>query len=314
MVKSYLDSYVCLCSKVKKIKLTNYLIKNKTASIEKVFHDLNIGNKCSACRLEIENEYLYPNLENIKQKIDNTKINLFSKIRNKFDLTSLYIKKKIFKQVAPIFSGQNVSTNLIVSNYSIGNFKKYVVPFTVEFTVRDSEGIKVKKMKVTVNPESRLDIRLNDYLYKNSNDLFPAGSVWVKLCGNKKGFIGVTRPHIRITTSSSISSIHMQHGRTKPGSYFTNIDKNENHYLSIVNQENKTNNFPIYIERKYEKNLKFNFSLLPYASRLINLSNLKDRAKVKGKKIFFKFNHYGILRRNILIQDTKNNVISIDHI
>ena len=43
-------------------------------------------------------------------------------------------------------------------------------------------------------------------------------------------------------------------------------------------------------------------------AKLINLSDLKIGQKLL-KKNFFKFNHYGILRRNILIQDTKNNVI-----
>ena len=52
----------------------------------------------------------------------------------------------------------------------------------------------------------------------------------------QKGFIRQKKLiHSNITTSSSKSSIHMQHGIIiEPGSYFTNIDKNENHYLSIV--------------------------------------------------------------------------------
>ena len=169
-------------------------------------------------------------------------------------------------------------------------------------------------MKLEVKPENRLNIRLDSFLNKNKKKLSPVGSVWVKLYAKRKGYIGVTRPHIRVTTASSISSIHMQHGRRKPGSYFTNINKNENHYLSLVNQENKTNSFPIIIEGQSEKNQVFNISLLPYAAELINLTALKNKAKLRGENLFFKFNHYGILRRNILIQDSKSNVISIDHI
>ena len=57
-MKKNIENYICLCSQVTKSNFSNYLKKNSNVSLEKVFYDLNIGNQCAACRLDIEQLYL----------------------------------------------------------------------------------------------------------------------------------------------------------------------------------------------------------------------------------------------------------------
>ena len=314
MNNSSISDYICLCSKVKKNTYINYLRNNKKP-LEDIFETLKVGINCSACRIELEKEYLKLQDNSFFTLSKNYKLRYFTNNLIKlFKPGKIFLKKKILKQVAPIFSGNDITTNLVISNFSIGNFSQYNVPHIVKIKIRNKIGEIVEVRKFIVNKENRLVYKLNvRNLFKNGN-FDQVGAVWIEIYGTRFGYIGVTRPHIRLTTKSSISTIHMQHGRTYGVNYNTFVNKDNNHYLSLVNLENKENNFAVnfYVEGKY-KFEKF-YSINALSSKLINLSENIQNNKKKIINATFSIKHNGILRRNIIIRNIKNDITSIDHI
>ena len=105
MNKKNIENYICLCSKVSKSAFNYYLSKNPNVSLEKIFYDLNIGNQCAACRLDIEQLYLYSESSNVKIK-KNTKPllnNLVSSLKKNFLFKNFYVKKKYLIKLRQFF-------------------------------------------------------------------------------------------------------------------------------------------------------------------------------------------------------------------
>ncbi len=314
MIKSVISDYICLCSKVKKKDYINFLIDNKK-SFEEVSQRLKVGINCSACRIELEKEFIkIQDSPYVALKKNDFLKYYLNKILNTFSSKQIFINKKILRQVAPIFSGDGINTNLIISNYSIGGLSKYNVPHIVKVKIINKVGKIVERKKFFIDKEQRLVYKLNIDGLKERRGFKQVGSVWTETYSLKFGYIGVTRPHIRLTTKSSISTLHMQHGRTYGVSYNPIINNQEEHLLSLINLENVANKFFIYNSIDGKTNSKNFFSINPYSSKLINLKkNLKNNKKKFIKAKFF-IEHSGILRRNIIIRNVKNNITSMDHI
>ena len=130
------------------------------------------------------------------------------------------------------------------------------------------------------------------------------------------GYLGLTRPHIRLSSGNSISSIHLQHGRKKGTTLETSfINKNEIQFLSVVNLENKNVNLEIKISNELKTLRKVISIVKPYESKCINLSNIYNMVKNNNdtyNKLII--NHKGLLRRNIIIYNKDPENISIDHV
>ena len=247
-----------------------------------------------------------------KLSLNKIKLNIFNFIRYIDDF--LGFKKVIINQVAPIFSGRNISTDLIISNMIPDGFKYYAANFNVEIILRNIHGKIVDKDKISIRKNTRLVYDLNKFIFSNSENIMPVGSLWLKIIPKSKGFLGVTRPHIRIRTDKSVSAIHLQHGKKKPVDFATYINNiKENQYISVVNLEDKAVNLRVLVNINGNASYEHSFKLSPKESNLINIFDFIKNKNFKGKAII-NINHDGIIRRNLLVENIKNSSISIDHI
>lgn len=314
MNKKIIEQYICFCSKIKKTEYEKYLKKNPKLSLEQIFNSLKIGINCAACRIELEKVFITNNITKRALEAESYYRKPLNLIKNIFSYNSIYINKKILKQTGPILSGQDIKNELIVSNFSIDGFSKYVVPFQVNIFIRDEINKKSLKKQVIVKPETRLIYEFNLKKQNERKILDTAGYFTIEIQSKKRGYIGVTRPHLRVSSKNSLSTIHLQHGRSKPISYVAKIQKDEIQYLSLINLKNLDNNFTISVVEKNKTKSKFNFCLKALSSTLINLNNLTKNLSQQNNKIIFFIEHYGILRRNVIIYSKLNNTLSLDHI
>ncbi len=315
MYKKVIAQYICFCSKIKKKQYEEYLRENSEKSIENIFQGLKVGITCAACRIELEKIYVNYTKKKHSLNIKKNSLSYVYYLFNKLKFNSIYLNRKILKQSGPILNGKNITSELVISNFSFGEFSKHVVPFEIKLFIRDQIKNSLTYKKFILQPETRLVYKLNRVRVNNCNtNINTSGSFSIVMKSLKRGFIGVTRPHLRISSDSSLSTVHLQHGRSKPISYVVKINDNEIQYLSLVNLENKNNNFniDILIDNKLQKKLDFNIQ--SFKSQLINLSALVNNIKVGRKKVTYLIKHYGILRRNIIIYSLINGSISMDHI
>lgn len=310
-----MTNYICLCSQIREKKFINFIDKNFSLSLEEVYAEMNIGNKCSACRLKLEIIYIKQKNNFTKRRNVNTK--QFLRFKNKFSnytafLNNFFAFKPVVQNlVAPIFNGGNVSTNLIVSNKIPDTFLKYAANFVVVILIRDKEGNIIKNSSCKLKKNTRLVFPLNIQKESELNSINSAGSVWVKIKATSKGYIGFTRPHIRISDDNFISSIHLQNGK-KDGVFINSVfKKNENQYLSLVNME--TSQSSIEINLNNDNNTSYKKILNPYESILLDINKI-FKGKFNNENNDINILHDGILRRNFLIENIVSKRISIDHI
>ncbi len=317
MQNSLSEKYICSCKQILNKEYENYTLKNQTYSFDQINKNLGVASTCGACLLNAELLYLKSSEKNNISK-DKNKISILKRMSNLnfFNYYFNNFKKKHINQTAPILSGKNITTDLIISNMAPRGFEKHTVPFRVKYNIRDKNGNILTKNKYDLKPNKRLTVLLNTKNKYGKDPITAYGSIWLKMIPLSGGYLGLTRPHIRLSSGNSISSIHLQHGRKKGTTLETSfINKNEIQFLSVVNLENKNVNLEIKISNELKTLRKVISIVKPYESKCINLSNIYNMVKNNNdtyNKLII--NHKGLLRRNIIIYNKDPENISIDHV
>jgi bacterioferritin-associated ferredoxin len=318
MKNSLSDKYICSCKQILNKEYENYTLKYQKYSFEKINKNLGVASTCGACLLNAELLFLKLSEKSNTSKLKND-ISILKRINslNFLSHNTNYFKKKYIHQIAPILTGKNITTDLIISNIVPKGFEKHTVPFRIKYKILDANGKTLSKNHYDLKPYKRLNIRLNtqnNQYYKSPIAAY--GSIWLKMIPLGGGYLGLTRPHIRVSSSNSISTIHLQHGRKKETTLETSfINKNEIQFLSVVNLENKDVNLEIKIKNNL-KTLKKTISIIkPYESKCINLTNIYNMIENNNDSYNkLTINHKGLLRRNIIIYNQDPEIISIDHV
>ncbi len=321
MKNSLSEKFICSCRQISNQNYEDYAKNNQSYSFEEINQNLGVAITCGACLLNAELLYLKVSKKNNTHinSWTNTKYkNIFKKISNKFFFShySNYFKKKYIYQIAPILSGKNISTDLIISNIIPKGLEKETVPFKIKYRIIDENGNFLSRNNYYLERNKRLTIPLNIKNKENNSLIKADGSVWVKVVPLSRGHFGLTRPHIRVSATASISSIHLQHGRRKGITTETSfLNKNETQYLSVVNLENKIVNLAIKISNKIKILQEMEIKIQPLESKLVNLTKINKMIK-NNNDIFNKLviSHSGLLRRNLIIYNNIPEIISIDHI
>ena len=181
----------------------------------------------------------------------------------------------------------------------------------IEIKIRSKEGRLINKSSSKLNKNSRFVLPLNLQKECNLSNINSNGSVWIKIIPISRGYIGFTRPHIRISNEKFISAIHLQNGK-KNGAFINSVFKNnEKQYLSLVNMEAKESSIQLYLNK--DINNVYRKILKPYESTLLDINKI-FKHKSNYETVDINISHNGTLRRNFLIENTYSNAISIDHI
>lgn len=307
------QKFICSCKQIKNKEYRDEILNNKSKSFEEINTSLGVAVTCGACLLNAELVYINSSRQN------NNKSSNYN-FSNKFKLKSYkpnfkeYSKRKIIKQTGPILSGANITTDLVISNISPDGFEKFTVPYKISLIIKNNFGENIYSKHFELQPNKRIVCPLNIKNNK-SNKITAEGSFRLKITPLSKGYIGLTRPHIRISSKNSISSIHLQHARRKGTSFDTSfINKDESQYLSLVNLENKNVDLNICIDAADKTIKQKNINIKPLESICVSLSDILGKIKDNTILNRIKINHNGLLRRNFLVIKEDPKIISIDHI
>ena len=315
------EQYVCSCNQISNKKYKNYVVNNQFLAFDEINHNLGVATACGSCLLNAELLYLklVNNNKLTKNNFKKSKYkSIFKRLKNFsfFSNYSNYFKKKYIYQIAPIFSGKSVTTDLIISNIIPKGFEKHTVPFMIKYNILDLYGKVLCRESYHLEANKRVAIPLNIKNKLNKNHISAEGSVWLKMIPMSAGYLGLTRPHIRVSAKNSINTIHLQHGRRKGTTFETSfLNKNDIQYLSVINLENKNNNLNIKIKNNTNVLNVFDSTIKPLESQLINLTRIYKM--IEGNNDVFnqlEINHKGSLRRNFIIYNKSVDSISIDHI
>ncbi len=315
-VKNKSNIYICLCSKVTENTFMSYVKSHSSASLEDIYNELNVGNTCSACRLKLENAYL--DAKTYSQDINNLnkKFNFKRKFRKCIkDIDNFFsVKKVILHQVAPIFGGDKVSTSLIVSNIIPEGLEQYAAEFKLEIYIRNIDGTIIDSQFLSLNAGKRIVLPLNkDKTLNKSKNIISVGSLSIKIIPITRGYLGFTRPHIRLDSKNSISTIHLQNGKKNKIELFTIIKNHENQYFSLISMEDRNIKINIKVYIKSDLKTEYKNVLYPFQSALIKINDILNN-NYNDKELSIVMTHDGIIRRNFLIEDVNKSSISVDHI
>tara|TARA_B100000674_G_C37867962_1_gene928041 strand:+ start:218 stop:1183 length:966 start_codon:yes stop_codon:yes gene_type:complete len=315
------EQYVCSCNQISNKIYKNYVINNQSLAFDEINNNLSVATSCGSCLLNAELLYLKL-VNNNKITINNLKKNKYNNIFKRFKNLSFfshysdYFKKKYIYQTAPILSGKNITTDLIISNIVPKGFEKHTVPFMIKYRILNANGKVLSRDSYYLETNKRLTIPLNIKNEINKNHINADGSVWLKMIPLSAGYLGLTRPHIRVSAKNSINTIHLQHGRRKGTTFDTSfLNKNDVQYLSIINLENKNNNLKIKIKNNLKILKEVDIPIKSLESQCINLTKIYKMIE-KNNDVYnqLEINHKGSLRRNLVIYNKSLEIISIDHI
>ncbi|MDB9971190.1 hypothetical protein OAE09_00855 [Alphaproteobacteria bacterium] len=315
------EKFICSCRQISNKKYEDYTINNQSSSFDQINQTLGVAITCGACLLNAELLYLKLSEKNnitINNWTNHKYKELFNQISKKYFFSHYnnYFKKKIIVQTAPIFSGKNITTDLVISNITPKGFEKETVPFKIKCRIIDANGKILLSKKYYLEKNKRLIVPLNIQKKENNKLIYADGSIWLKMIPLSGGFLGLTRPHIRLSAKNSISSIHLQHARKKGTILETSfLNKNETQYLSVVNLENNIVNLVVKISNEIKVLQEVKIIIQPLESKLINVTQIYKMIKKNNDK----YNkiiiiHTGTLRRNIIIYNHDPEIISIDHV
>ena len=230
MKNSLSEKFICSCRQISNKNYEDYTINNQSSSFDEINQNLGVAITCGACLLNAELLYLKVSKKNnidINSWTNPKYKNILKKISNKYFFShySNYFKKKTIYQIAPILSGKNVTTDLIISNIIPKGFEKETVPFKIKYRIIDANGNLLSRNNYYLERNKRLIIPLNIKNKENNSLIEADGSVWLKITPLSRGHLGLTRPHIRVSATDSISSIHLQHGRRKRNHHRNKLSK-----------------------------------------------------------------------------------------
>jgi len=315
-VKNNSNIYICLCSKVTENTFMSYIQSHSSASLDDIYNELNVGNTCSACRLKLENVYLEAKTYTQDVNNLNKKFNLKRKFRKCIkNLDNFFsVKKVILHQVAPIFGGDKVSTSLIVSNIIPEGLEQYAAIFKLKIYIRNIDGLIIDSQVLSLKAGKRIVFPLNkDKTFNKSKKFLSVGSLWVKIIPITRGYLGFTRPHIRLESKNSISTIHLQNGKKNKIELFTIIKSYENQYFSLISMEDRNIKINIKVYIKLDLKTEYKNVLHPFQSALIKINDILNN-NYNNKELSIVMTHDGIVRRNFLIEDVNKSSTSVDHI
>jgi len=308
--------YICLCSKITENTFISYIRSHSSASLDDIYNELNVGNTCSACRLKLETSYLEEktyshDINNLNKKF-NFKRKFRKYIKNIDNFFS--VKKVILHQGAPIFGGDKVSTSLIVSNIIPEGLEQHAAVFKLKIYIRNTDGLIIDSQVLSLKAGKRIVLPLNkDKTLNKSKKLLSVGSLWVKIIPITRGYLGFTRPHIRLDSKNSISTIHLQNGKKNKIELFTIIKNHENQYFSLISMEDRNIKINIKVYIKSDLKKEYKNVLYPFQSALIKINDILTN-NYNNKELSIVMTHDGIIRRNFLIEDVNKSTISVDHI
>ena len=315
------EKFICSCKQISNKEYEDFTVNNQSYTFDEINQNLGVAATCGACLLNAELLYLKLSEAN-DITIKNLKVskykNTLMKISKKYLLSyySNFFKRKIIIQTAPILSGKNIATDLIISNIMPKGFEKETVPFKIKCRIIDANGKILLSKKYYLEKNKRLIVPLNIQKKENNKLIYADGSIWLKMIPLSGGFLGLTRPHIRLSAKNSISSIHLQHARKKGTILETSfLNKNETQYLSVVNLENNIVNLVVKISNDIKILQEVKIIIQPLESKLIDVTQIYKMIKKnndKYNKIII--SHTGTLRRNIIIYNHDPEIISIDHV
>lgn len=224
---------LCPCYEFTAGDLEDVIVANPALEFDEILKLKNIGNKCTACLLDLEYHYI-----EISKRVHHSAnyISMFegSAKHHKNAAAAASLKQKIYNVVdnmtpmvhppesthyyLPVIRGTDVEQFVWIANRSfLFEGKICAPPMTVELRVRDMAGRTIYRGNHRLEQDSDLRLNVSQYLPAPAAGTLSIGSVCIARKADKTGYRGTTRPQIELVGTTGAACVHGQAPSPTPG-------------------------------------------------------------------------------------------------
>jgi hypothetical protein len=222
---------------------------NPDAGFEEVCETLNIGQRCTACLLNVESAYFeayrsrpanYSADAPKQNQIPGAKKN---KARTKKQalygiIDALLPKRPLTRlHLVPVIAAEHMRTVVTLSNRYPTTIGATPAPLRYRAVVHDASGAIVQIHKLELQPGERADVEVTDAIEKARDSAeVTTGSCWVYQVPIGPGTVGSTRPHFKLVGRNGVSAVHAQVTNGAEGSQVLSLaNAEERHFIHVTN-------------------------------------------------------------------------------
>ena len=238
------EDVVCTCYELERDAFLSLMAQYRNLDFQEMLDAAGVGNKCTACRLDLELIYT-ENFDRLPPVGAEP-----GKVLQPVAARSL--KRRIYDWLdrmgpmlpmplgnwAPVIVAPGIQEFLLVSN-DPPLFSQGVVapPCEVTVIVRDADGRVRHRRVYDVTQAEPLDLEVSQFLPAVEADLPAVGSVEVLRKWQAPGVRGTTRPQFLIKAANGCGAVHTQAESGKGGTWYTALyrPQEDRILLSVIN-------------------------------------------------------------------------------
>ena len=315
------NELICYCNNVKKSEVKKLIDSEPGIEFEELQKNLKAGTTCTACVLNLEDEF-------VKHTTTSIDRNNFKVLKNFFDggiKQSLYRFIDFFspsipivlKNYFPILLCKDLEIFIWVANYSnLYKSDKDIVDHVIKINFYNSYGKSIWNKKFILEKNKEIKVKIpTDLLKEDLNKEIIHG--WVKLSkiAKKSGYRGTTRPQIQFVTNTASCTVHGQNVQMiKGGSHsFVLNSQSERQFLSFFNKSKKKINIELNLLQKNGDMSKLNTISLDSLSSTLYEVKLESMNIKRFESLTIIWSGSGSYKCHAIITDKQLERFSVDH-
>jgi len=302
---------------------------NPHLGFEEICTKLNIGQRCTACLLNIENAFYEafrtrpegytgeaPALDRTrparKRPFSTPKQSLFGlidKVMPERPRTRLHL--------VPVVAAENMRTVLTLSNRYPHSIGAKSAPYRYRAEVHNESGAIVQVEELVLQAGERADVEVTTKIEAQRGDAeITTGSCWVFQYALGKGTLGSTRPHFKLVGRNGVSAVHAQVTNTPSRTQvLSRANTDERHFIHVTNPYQQPLDAVVTVAplSDPETTKTIDVPLTPTGSALVELPNLGSRDHPSTELYLAGLSSSRRRRGHIMIADHKMTMMSADH-
>lgn len=315
------NEIICYCNNVKVIDIKKIIERNPRIRFEEFQKNLNAGTTCTACILNLEDEFVKYTSLIVKRENYITSKNFFEGglkqlLYKLIDFISPSIPIVLINYF-PILFCKNLEIFIWIANYSnLYKLDKNIVEHDIKIDFYSACGKLIWNKILLLEKNNEIKLKIPTELLKEDYDKEIIHG-WIKLTkiAKKSGYRGTTRPQIQFVTNVASCAVHGQNvKKTSGGSHsFVLNFSSERQFLSFFNLGLNKINIEISLLKKNGTINKLNtISLDCYESILYEVK--LESTNIKRLDIAtILWTGEGIYKCHAIITDKNLTRFSIDH-
>jgi len=302
---------------------------NPNLGFEEICVAMNIGQRCTACLLNIETAFYeafrtrpegytgpaahgQKTMSSRKQPFSTPKQSLFGlidKVMPQRPRTRLHL--------VPVVAAENMRTVLTLSNRYPHSIGARSAPYRYRAEVHNESGAIVQVEELTLQAGERADVEVTTKIEAQRGSAeIATGSCWVFQYALAKGTLGSTRPHFKFVGRNGVSAVHAQVANTPSRTQVlsrTNTD--ERHFIHVTNPHQQPLDAVVTVAplSDPETTKTIDVPLTPTGSALVELPNLGSRDHPSTALYLAGLSSGRRRRGHIMIADQTMTMMSADH-